>query len=478
MNRPLFLPQTPVGVQSNAREKQIFDLLRNLTITQVAGAFDQGFWTRDVMQATQSSPLIWHASLAFSAMHHKMKLGALPGDRRMTMAEDYYTIALRQYNKAIQHLIPLTSKKHMTYADKETVLLASVLFVGICCLQRNIKHAKLHIENAVELFYQWEFWQYEDSPGAVVRPRSLLQLVTTFQYQLSDMGGAKSAAVQRQIAMTQVTISPKPFTTVTEAYFEYLHLHFGRAMLHPDNDKGLYPMREKSMAYTACWNRWRDKFLALEKSQEGSKEGSPELDMEALHRLRLLVDCEDLCVSVRRNRTPETLIKSIPKMALFVDAAEEILERESMAGDIYQGSSPVFSFSLSICEVLRMIGLTTNSIHLRRRIVTILKELPRQDGFLDGQLSRFLIEAKMAFDKEHANTEVPEDFAQCNCVRGLFVCQTHKLADLILDFSEEEAVNMRILNTIHMAKGLPGKTYRFEWEPWIRPVRDNSESSG
>lgn len=389
-----------------------------------------------------------------------MKLGS----RDSARAGDYYTIALRQYNKAIQCLTPLTSKSYISFTEKQTILLASVLFVGICCMHRNIEHAKLHIANAVELFYQWEFWKYEDLPGtaAVVRPRSLVQLVVLFQYQLTDVGASKSVAAQRQIAMTQATISEHPFTSVTEAYFEFVHIHFGRVMLQEGNDKGIgrYPMQAKQIAYATSLNRWKTKFLELENSQESE---STDADLDAIRTLRLLVDCHELCYNLKFSGSAELYVKNNLKLIGLVDAAEEILQRLDKTSDIFEESfSPGFSFSLSICEVLRVVGLTTRSGSVHQRIIDIIKRWPGQDGFLDSQLTQFLIQTKMQFNKLFGIMEVPDGLEECNCVQEVYICKSHQLRDVSMDISEDR-VTIQGTNAIRSSQGLPHTIFTFKY---------------
>lgn len=72
----LMMPQglssspAPVDVRPSPMDMRIFDLLRTETIPQIAGPFDQAFWTVDVLQACRQHPAVWHGSLALAAMNN------------------------------------------------------------------------------------------------------------------------------------------------------------------------------------------------------------------------------------------------------------------------------------------------------------------------------------------------------------------------------------------------------------------------
>lgn len=445
----------------------MFDLLRTLTINQVTGAFDQSFWNRDMLQAAQISPAIWHGGLALSAMHHRMKMVASTRPLDQQTAEDYYTLALKQYNTSIKHLVDIAGREKLSYADKETMLLASMLFTGICCLQRNFSQAVLHIQNAVELFHQWQFWKLAEQQGsrrsqAIMHPTALVQLVTSFQYQLADIGCSSETALKRQKEMTPI-ISLKPFESASDAYHEYVHLHFG-AVIIPEkmepNGLPTNPVWDQSLVYKFCWQRWKEKFVEYEKS--GNK--SP-ADMEGVRVLRVLLDCEETCHAVFKERTPEHWAKHVHKLERSVDAVEDLLEEQAKAAGGYEAASPVFTFSLSICEALRMVGLINRNGRVRRRVIELLQKWPRRDGILDGQLSRFFVEVKMMFEEKNMQKPLPPDWGiPCNCVEDVFICLGHRLRDVNFDFVGDDAVTFRVASEVDFRRGEITEYYTFIWD--------------
>lgn len=88
--------QTPAGLPCSSTERQLFYLLCTGTVDQVTGSFDNQFWTRDVLLASQTSPAIWYATTAFAAMHQRMKMrsSAAANQQAVLARTDYYRLPL------------------------------------------------------------------------------------------------------------------------------------------------------------------------------------------------------------------------------------------------------------------------------------------------------------------------------------------------------------------------------------------------
>ncbi len=213
----------PGGVNPTSRDWQMFDLFRTVTLRQISGGVDLSFWGVDLLRATHTYPAIWHASLALSGMHEWMKLSAASNDIDMDdvdnnsssnndnnaeRAQEHYTFALAQYNASIAHVLDITrQQQELTYASKETLLMTSMLYAGICSMQNNTAQAMVHIRNAVEIFGQWRFWEMAADPPSkkhqpgVLNPATLVRLVTMFYYQFRDLAAdadLESLAVVQQ----------------------------------------------------------------------------------------------------------------------------------------------------------------------------------------------------------------------------------------------------------------------------------------
>ncbi|KAJ2967057.1 hypothetical protein NQ176_g9852 [Zarea fungicola] len=227
----------PPGVHASARERQIFDLLRSLTVKQVTGTFNSPFWSTDVLRAAETYPVIFHSSLALAAMNHRMRIT----DGEPQVSQEYYAFALQECNTAIHHLVKLTRKPTVTYEDREAILLASVLFTGIGCLQRNLNQALMHVKKSLELFNQWRFWLQaiaanpQTERQGIIDPSWLLHLISYFEFQAFEIDNTITVhSWKRYLYELPRQQDSKKFASAAEAYYEYMPLHFGSA-IDPSN---------------------------------------------------------------------------------------------------------------------------------------------------------------------------------------------------------------------------------------------------
>lgn len=302
----------PFVIIGDAREKQLSYLLRTTTISQTTGSFEQTFWSRDVLLAAWMSPKIWYAANAFAAMHHRMRLVASsnPSDRYISM--EYYITALTQYNKAIQHLIQLTSQNSISYQDKDIILLASALFTGICCLYRNMKQAVIHIKNAVRLLSEWQFTKLAQAKNqhqrqTLLTANSLFNLIATLQYQMLDGAAASDTGVQQpQLVMPFPTAeaNPAPFRSTSEAYMIFMRITFSLDDLRPYyRSEKTIPMNNTVVAWIAWQNNLtRHKFAFYKRCN----------DVTASHadRVALSTEADDIELLELLGRTYQAALES------------------------------------------------------------------------------------------------------------------------------------------------------------------------
>lgn len=76
--------------------------------------------------------------------------------------------------------------------DQETLLLAKVVFIGICYILGDADQALNHAQNNSKLFNSWKFWgrvvgsSSFSSNSSTVNAQSLLTLMTFFECQLTS----------------------------------------------------------------------------------------------------------------------------------------------------------------------------------------------------------------------------------------------------------------------------------------------------
>lgn len=394
-----------------------------------------------------------------------MRLGKSEADQ--LLAKQYYTFSLTQYNISLRHLVDLTSKAHLSYFDKETVLFASILYVGICCAQRNTKDTKqaiAHIQNMLPLFYRWKFWELSPTtPGSPHTGRlhhdTLVQIIQYLEYQFDEFSDNFPGGLSRDLDRA----STEPFKSVAEAYVEYVPLHYGTWICggcpHPRRDDELQvrPFRDVKLDYARRLRSWKMRFRTLERRAEFERQ-----DLHSIRLLRLLCDFEDIPRALYKEPKTETYWRHQHKFERLVDEAEALLQEAEGVMDL-DTSSPVFSYSVNVCSVLRPLGIFCCNLRVRRRVIALLKRYPQRDLIWDGTLHTMFLEARVELEQGSLMRPVKEDDGVCGCVEGMFVCRFHRCSGGY-NFLEAGGVEYTLRTGLDREQNKPGTVIRVTWD--------------
>ncbi|PMB68055.1 Transcriptional regulatory protein moc3 [Beauveria bassiana] len=369
---------TPIYGRATAHEREMFNLFRTRTVTQVAGAFYQPFWHVDVLLAAQTQPAIWHASLSMAAMYSWFKIPADDAQGQI-IRQDHYKFALRQYNEAITHMVALARRQDARSA--EALLMASVLFTGLSSLRGDPKEAMMHASHGLRVAQQWEFLERTEGAAAaggqqqqatehMLPTKSLVGLVDGFEVQYM-WTGARQPILRR---------SSIPRETDLDCAL-VLDIWLCGAEIASSIDLRLYEL---------AWDKFAAKFRRI--------------------------------------------VKLTQKLV-----AEEALREE-------QRGRPVYSFSPSVCEPLFMVASSCRDGALRRKAMSLLRQRPRREGIWDAKLMAAIAEAKMLIEERAVAAEV--DGAGCGCIPGVYICNTHRVFFMDIEFLPERAATA-VMKTLH-----------------------------
>lgn len=435
---------------------RVFDMLRVDTIHHVAGAFDQIFWAVDILRATRECPAIWHASLAMAGMHRKMTVPpGLPAATTAGPAAEYYTFALKHYNKSINCLIQITKKPELSLADRETLLLAAVLFTGIACLQGNPREAVIHARNGLQLFYQWKYWeQLEAKPASridsFVAAESITALITNLESQFMNRLGHISRPAWRD-GPRAPKCSPLPFVSPTEAYFELLPLMGGlleswRYIELPTNVA--FQLPEMYLSYHKELGVWRDKLRQLQQTAKPSLS-----ELESYRILELLALGIDMCRDVDISESVLMFDRHADKFGHMMTLIRELSHSKCHSIKTNRIALPLFSFSVSICEVLAWFCTSCRDRRLRREAISTLATWELRDGLWDSALVAAIYEAFMMVE-EGGIVEGDLTAADgCKCVQDGFICASHRVLQHWVEFLDDGAAHLFLLTTDDFTHG-------------------------
>lgn len=448
----------PSGVDPTPQERQMFDMLCT-RVTEVAGGYDVSFWAVDVLQAaTQSHPAVWHASLAFSAMHQRMKV--IHRQEHDSFARSYYITGIRQYNASISYLITLMQKKNPSYLEKQAVILTSLMQYALCCVQRNLKSARIHGLKALKLFYEWKLWDIPPDCRGILNPMGLMRQVALC---FDDMDAIEDDVVPQDLPRHLFygeESSSKAFNSAADAFFAYLAIRLGTF----DGDLGdvktpvQHPLLTRQMRRAWAKAAWRKRFQLLQKSQLVQHE-----DLNVMNYLLLQAKWDALHKDWIGPESPGNRQKLIPKILQLMDEAEGELFRQTAkaqrGGSKFTATAPLeplFSYSLGPMNVIQRIGNLTYCLPFRQRAIQILRKYPLTEGLWSNRLACARLEFSNLYRSQGGFDDV---HSTCGCDPiTVKPCNDHRLATFDFDVDDEGFVTFTARSWYDLRHGLLGLT--------------------
>lgn len=437
----------------------MFFFFRTETASRVAGPFDRSFWTVDLLRATQVHPAIWHASIAVAAMYKRYTIPADATTR--DLRRGLYEFALAQYNASISGLVGVASAEEQSTDDRDVILATSVLYSGLCSLRGDPKEAFLHMRSGLRLFRQWRHWERKGRRSRGVLPvDSLITLFNRFDSQALNLLDDKSrmGSEERDIPREP---SRAPFTSVTEAYFEFeltlnglVDLRQRKDLISPPSVP--CPDRENRTSFRSALDAWKAKFAALYPLLKDS-------EMEAALVLRIRQIAFEIALGIDETRWELGWDDFLGQYRQIVTLSRELLEEyhsEPMGRE--ESCTPMFSFAASVCEPLYITASSCRDGSIRREAISLLRKWPRRECLWDSVLAASLAESIMLLE-ERAVGGGRDGEEECYCVEGVFICHGHRVADAKLELLGE-GVGMVTLRTVNDIVGeRRGQIIQLSW---------------
>lgn len=424
----------PVGVKVNLSDMSMFDALRFQIVELVAGSFDHAFWVIDVLRACQVQPAIWHASLALTALHQSRRHHAVDTFRKAR----HERLSMTHSTAAIQHVIALTRREQLCRAERETLLLASLLLTALSSMQGDLPQAVMHASNCIQLFHQWRLWMHHrssatsrgsmlnaDSIGAMVAHLEM-QLLSRLKYiDVPPWGSPDSPPRCTDIS----------FDSSTDPYHEFQPLFTSLIGMWQHAGMGVRgqprPEIDVRHPYLVEFQRWKVKFDALRLYRASGR-----VDAESMLTLHLHWHFMQIGLKANVYIGEVAFDEFLPVFKDLVVDARELLEvvRNSAGASADRNAPPAFSFTMSIVEGLFWAGHGCREPSTRREILQIIKVWPRREGIWDNALMAAMLETSITLE-ENAWRSTPRDPTRyCNCVAGIFICNEHRVNNHVVQF--------------------------------------------
>lgn len=181
----------PGGFAFNAQEGQYFQVFRTHTASELSGFFDSEFWTRSVLQESNSEASIRHAVVALGALYKTLeKASESPpgspenaGTTPYDSAPSHYYFALQQYDKAVTRLREALANNETR--SQRTILISIVLFTCFQSFTGDHRQAIMQIQHGLSLLEE----RRQDSKQPLIRRKDevveeeLVQMFTRLAIQ-------------------------------------------------------------------------------------------------------------------------------------------------------------------------------------------------------------------------------------------------------------------------------------------------------
>lgn len=435
----------------------MFGILRDEAVPQIAGKFITKFWSHDVLQATKSYPAIWHAGLAMAATHRKSQVTGQSA-KAVQLRRNYNTFSLEHYNASIGLLMKIANRKKLSQADRETLLIASILFLSLCAVQDNVQDAVIHAQSGARLYQQW---QIHDSRVDAVRNgilsrESLKFLTTTLKCALVEP--IRPPDLESKLLLqkrSQSLYSPLPFRTLAEAYIEFLPLL--ENIIDQGGSANCQQVFEAARDNPSTWNVYRREYAIWRaKFNEFRARWKPE--KSELYCL-LELDIYARLFGIMYNEVsaaPEMVWDAYTdEFKQILDMAEQIYELRTQASAKDRGQQGrLFTLSLAPGEALAFIAASCRDYQVRRRTIALLKKWKWRNGVWDTKAMAATCETLMAFEE---NAKSADDW--CECVNGEFICHGHRVARTKAVCVGQSQITVRIQSVNDVRTDQPGIDY-------------------
>lgn len=394
------------------------------TAERLSGWSDVSFWSGDVLQASQVYPSMWYANLALSAMMRSKSHDQDPAR--------WSTLAMSYYSKAIQAMFATTRKEHMSYRDKESLMMTEALLVGVNSVGGCLQQASKHVANAVLLFDMWRFQrpQGERSGEAVMRRESLMTVITALRSQMAvRFQHVARAPCQDDLDRGLNQSAGTPFRNLTEAYEAVVPLYTStvnnaarmRMGISINYDDVYYA------SHKAALSTWREKLADL------ARETPPQTAAERFGFMMMGLYSEGIeaCLTFDSRDGIFMWDRYKPLCYSILERLETWLRVEGG-----QPHSAPFSFSTSIAESVHWTCITCRDFEFRRRAARLLRSWSVRDGIWDTNIIAGIVETYMEVENCNGEWQSKRGIRGCGCVHheGI-ICGLHRIVSNNIEFA-------------------------------------------
>lgn len=432
----------------NATECACFEWFTFKTVKKLRGVFRSEFWDQLVFQACFDEPAVRHAVLALSSVQRRDISADEPSKGTELSPDGHEEFVLRQYGKAIQHLLPRPGST--AQPNVNVVLLSCLVFIFLEFLRGHYKAAHGHLRNGLRLIAEVH------SPRNTAIPGTSLSKVPV---QRIEQGILDSfARIQVQVALfsplnhtvdsAPQTTKPNPsgnsFASVEQAREQLDYLINGILRLeekfrHDDieesDNKALTTLLRNQQQLRDALNSWKDAYTLSTVAIETSMPFREVFGYRLLHVYHTMAT---IMVNAAVYSDPEAIFdKHVNEFRSIIIQAEELRRIVKSVAVIQDLAAHYTDKSQSIADIgwippLYYTALKCGDHTLRQQAVGFLRLMPHREGIWDSNMAASIAENVIAIEEgsERANTILADDLEIDGALRTWLIAESHRIQEV------------------------------------------------
>ncbi|KAK1147857.1 hypothetical protein N8T08_000370 [Aspergillus melleus] len=359
------------------------------TTRAMSGVFQTELWDRIVPQISQSVPVIRHAIAAVSAAHESF----LCRDLVSLVANEEF--ALKQYNKAIKHLIEYLSSPNQTI---DFTLITCYLFMCLEMLKGGNMEALNHLESGIRILHGRDTASQSSSVmNDIDRELSHLSLRLNIQLSLHgrqmvvfdlDGPGSEHPAAE-EVVLKDISEARHSLDRLMNKGLVFVREASNKKAVARDS----YFLRQQQLSQELrAWKLGFEKLTAANRRHRNSVDPrAPLLLWIQFNVSQIWVDtclAMDEMIYDEYNETFEAIVSDAEELVTINNGVEEMPDDLNMQFTLEAGVIPMLYWSSLKCR----------DPLVRRRALAVISRSPQQEGL--WRKKRFLKVAEMVIDLE------------------------------------------------------------------------------
>lgn len=449
------LSVNPRQVPRRDHEVQLFHYFRAEVAPQLTGMFDHEFWTDNLLQSTQSQPILWYACNAIAATHLLNRTGCgetqpyqVPG---VLPLQPYY-----QYQAALRSMRDLISLPFVTDTTKIDIIVTSQLFIILATLRGDNLEMMAHYKYTCMLVGLWKIWAQTRIHRRL--DKHSIQAADSVVYTCFRIDSLflfmqpPSYTYHSYWEGCTLRLRDDPFVSLTEAYFELEPIwnNIVKVAIHPGPEGPEFVKEGQDFIQHICdhykerllkWNRKLDD-LRLRCREVEDWPALAVLDLRAATIKVLLYKCAhevsslcwDACAALFGNLLDDA--KPLIQLRYASAGQKEAVSAAAAVGGTLGLTSRSMTLSPMTNETLYLVARLCRDPDIRRRACAFLAHDYHLTPSIHTLLYMHLADAQIRLEENEwqIEAEVHENNSSCGCSREhRFVCDGHRVYQTALD---------------------------------------------